>query len=58
MAGISFDLVTIPRWTIRRDAVRPVCSDCRSVIVRVLADRRHMAFCVCRMHVNEFIPRL
>lgn len=52
-----FDLVTIPRWTIQREAMPSSCPDCGSIIVRVLADRRRVSFCVCRVVTDEFVPR-
>ena len=55
--GISFDLVTIPRWTIQREALPPHCPDCASPIVRVSADQRRVYFCVCRVVADEFVPR-
>jgi len=54
---ISFDLVTIPRWTIQREALPPACPDCGSMIVRVRADQRQVFFCVCRVVADEFVPR-
>lgn len=55
--AISFDLVTIPRWTIQREALPPFCPSCGSMIVRVLAERRQIYFCVCRVVADEFVPR-
>lgn len=55
--SIAFDLVTIPRWTIQREALPPSCPDCGSVVVRVLAERRRVCFCVCRVVADEFVPR-
>ena len=54
---ISFDRVTIPRWTIQREALPPACPDCGSMIVRVRADQRQVFFCVCRVVADEFVPR-
>jgi hypothetical protein len=57
MADISFDLVTIPRWTIQREDILPACPSCKSAVVRVFADRRLICFCVCQVLADEFVPR-
>ena len=57
MADISFDLVTIPRWTIQREEILPVCPSCKSEVVWVVADRRWICFCICQVLADEFVPR-
>ena len=48
--------MTIPRWTIKRD-VRSSCLFCRSIVVRVTTETRHMAFCGCRLVEYQLLPR-
>lgn len=54
---LSFDRLTIPRWTIQRDPVFHHCRRCGSPIVRVRLDNRRISFCVCHVVVDEFVSR-
>jgi hypothetical protein len=56
-SALDPETITIPRWTIKRDARSLGCVFCHSIIVRVTTDTRQMAFCSCRLVEYRLLPR-
>ncbi len=53
---LTIDRISIPRWTIQREALPPFCPDCESRVVRVTTDDRRVFFCSCQILADEYLP--
>ncbi len=54
---VDLEQMTIPRWTIKRDARALACPVCGSVIVKITAEWRQVSFCTCRLIEYRVLPR-
>jgi hypothetical protein len=55
--SVDIDHMTIPRWTIKRDARTSDCSACGSIVVRITAEWRQISFCMCRLIEYRVLPK-
>jgi hypothetical protein len=55
--SLDCEHITIPRWTIKRDARALNCTVCGSVIVKITAEWRQVSFCICRLIEYRVLPR-
>jgi hypothetical protein len=53
---LDIDQITIPRWTIKRDARIAGCPACGSIVVKVTAEWRQVSFCTCRLVEYRVLP--